>query len=89
MPTVAVNTSTATAMMLFVPVFSDVRTTLKEACSAVELELKTADDIWRNSILIQDIFDLIAKSCIIIDYFTGKNPAVMYETGVAHALKKK
>lgn len=83
------NTSTATAMMPFDPAFDDVRDSMREACTTVGLELKAADDIWDNSILIQDIFDLISNSCIVIVDFTGKNSNVMYETGVAHALQKE
>lgn len=84
-----VNTSMATVMMPFGPAFDDVRDSISEACAAVGLELRAADDIWNNSILIQDIFDLILNSCIVIVDFTGKNPNVMYETGVAHALQKE
>lgn len=47
-----------------------------------------ADDIWENSTIIQDIFSLIYRSSIVIVDFTGKNPNVMYETGIAHALGK-
>lgn len=84
-----IDTTLATAMMPFGPSFMDVRDTMRAACKTVGLELKAADDIWENSILIKDVFELISKSCIVIVDFTGKNPNVMYETGVAHAWDKE
>jgi hypothetical protein len=68
--------------------FDNVYTAIKKACEAVNFECKRADDIWNNSIFIQDIFDLIYYSKIVIVDFTGKNPNVMYETGIAHTLGK-
>ena len=47
-----------------------------------------ADDIWNNSIIIQDIFELIYTSEIVIADFTGRNPNVFYEVGIAHTLGK-
>lgn len=88
-PKVELDTSLASVMMPFQPPFSDVLATISEACAAVGLVVKTANDVWDSSVLIRDIFDLIAKSCIVIVDFTGKNPNVMYETGVAHALQKE
>lgn len=86
---VEVDTSLVSAMMPFLPAFDDVRKAMRDAASTVGFTLKAADDIWESSILIEDIFDLIAKSCIVIVDFTGKNPNVMYETGVAHAMRKE
>ena len=46
------------------------------------------DDLWNNSTIIQDIFELIYCSSIVIVDFTGKNPNVFYEAGIAHTLGK-
>ena len=54
----------------------------------MSLECLRADDIWDNSTFIQDIFDLIFCSKVVVVDFTGKNPNVMYETGIAHTLGK-
>lgn len=84
-----IDTTIVAAMMPFHPSFDDVRAAMRAACESEGLELKAADDIWQHSILIEDIFDLIEKACIVIVDFTGKNPNVMYETGIAHALNKE
>lgn len=84
-----VDTSLATAMMPFDPSFAYVRQAIDAACSKIGLTLKAADDIWDDSILINDVFNLISKACIVVVDFTDKNPNVMYETGVAHALGKE
>ena len=57
-------------------------------CEKLKIECKRADDIWDNSILIQDVFDLIYTSKAVITDFTDRNPNVFYETGVAHTLGK-
>lgn len=84
-----IDETLVSAMMPFAPDFDDVRESMRDACRKVGLQLKAADDIWDSTILIEGIFSLIAKSRIIIVDFTGKNPNVMYETGVAHALGKQ
>lgn len=68
--------------------FDNVYKAIKMACKSSSFECKRADDIWDNSTFIQDIFDLIYTSKIVIVDFTGKNPNVMYETGIAHTLGK-
>lgn len=61
---------------------------IKRGCDQLNLECKKADDIWENSTIIQDIFDLIFTSEVVIADFTGKNPNVFYEVGIAHTLGK-
>lgn len=84
-----IDTSLVTAMMPFRPDFDDVREAMRRACVNTGRTLKAADDIWESSVLIQDVISLIATSCMVIVDFTGKNPNVFYETGVAHALGKE
>ncbi len=47
-----------------------------------------ADDIWDDSTVIQDVFSLIFRSHIVICDFSGRNPNVFYEAGIAHTLGK-
>ena len=37
---------------------------------------------------MQDVYDLIWTAKIVVSDFTGKNPNVFYETGIAHTLDK-
>jgi hypothetical protein len=75
-------------MMPFAAQFKPVYTAIQSACRESNLRCKRADDIWANSTIIQDIFDLIFVSSIVVVDFTGRNSNVMYETGVAHTLGK-
>ena len=75
-------------MMPFGTAFSPVYDAIKMACAGAELRCVRADDIWSNSAIIQDIVDLIFVTEIVVVDFAGKNPNVMYETGIAHTLGK-
>ena len=75
-------------MMPFNMEFDNVIETIKEACSNENLICHRADDLWKNSTVIQDIFELIYCSSIVIVDFTAKNPNVFYEAGIAHTLGK-
>ena len=75
-------------MMPFQAEFNYTYETIKSACAAVGLFCFRADDIWENTTFIQDIFELIYCSRVVVVDFSGKNPNVMYETGVAHTLGK-
>ena len=61
---------------------------IKATCDELGLECLKADDIWENSTFIQDIFELIFTSKVVIGDFTGRNPNVFYEVGIAHTLGK-
>ena len=75
-------------MMPFNMEFDNVIETIKEACSNENLICHRANDLWNNSTVIQDIFELIYCSSIVIVDFTAKNPNVFYEAGIAHTLGK-
>lgn len=68
--------------------FKAVYEALKAACGAVELRCQRADDIWDEAEVIQDIFSLIYRSRVVICDFSGRNPNVFYEAGIAHTLGK-
>jgi hypothetical protein len=78
----------ASTMMPFTMEFRPIHEAIKRACQANKLRCLRADDIWEESTIIQDIFNLVFRSQVIIVDFTGKNPNVMYETGIAHTLGK-
>ena len=75
-------------MMPFRAEFDSTYDAIKKACTAAGLFCFRADDIWENTTFIQDIFELIYCSRVVVVDFSGKNPNVMYETGVAHTLGK-
>lgn len=83
------NNSLVSVMMPFNKAFDGTYSAIKRAVNLMELECLRADDIWDNSTIIQDIFDLIYCAEIVIVDFTGRNPNVMYETGIAHTLGKE
>jgi len=76
-------------MMPFSAGFNGTYEAIKRVTNYMKLDCKRADDIWDNSTILQDIFDLIFCAKVIIVDFSGRNPNVMYETGVAHALGKQ
>ena len=78
----------AVVMMAFSAEFAPAYKALRRACKASEFRCLRVDDIWEESIIIQDIFNLIFRAQVVIVDFTGKNPNVMYETGIAHTLGK-
>jgi len=75
-------------MMPFDAEFNAVYDTIKQTCNDLNLKCYRADDLWANSTFIQDIFDLLFISHIVIVDFTRRNPNVFYETGIAHTLGK-
>jgi hypothetical protein len=76
------------AVMMPFSGFDSVYEAIKNSCSRAGLRCLRADDIWDNSSIIQDIFSLIYRAKIVVVDFSGKNPNVMYETGIAHTLGK-
>lgn len=75
-------------MMPFGAAFARVHDAIRQACTLALLRCKRADDIWANSTIIQDVVELILVAEIVVVDFSGKNPNVMYETGIAHTLGK-
>lgn len=75
-------------MMPFKPEFNPTYEAIKNACISVGAFCSRADDMWENHTFIQDIFELIYCSKIVVVDFSGKSPNVMYETGIAHTLGK-
>ena len=82
------NDRLISVMMPFNAGFSGTYNAIKKVTEHMSLECLRADDIWENSTFMQDIFDLIFCAKIIVVDFTGRNPNVLYETGIAHTLGK-
>jgi hypothetical protein len=75
-------------MTPFAPQFESVFDAIREAAVSAGFRVLRAKDIWEHSAVIQDVFSLIFKAHIIVCDFTGKNPNVFYEAGIAHTLGK-
>lgn len=87
-PEGSIESDLVAVMMPFRREFDGVFAAIKEACLVVKMRGVRADDIWESSTFIQDIFSLIYRAQVVVVDFTGKNPNVMYETGIAHTLGK-
>jgi nucleoside 2-deoxyribosyltransferase len=87
-PKNALNTKLVSVMMPFDAGFTKTYEAIKNACSMIDMECRRADDMWENDAIIQDIFELIYCSQVVIADLTGKNPNVLYEVGLAHTLGK-
>ena len=76
------------SMMPFRAEFDPVHAGIRQACLQAGYRCLRVDDIWEESAVMQDIFNLIFRSHVVVVDFTSKNPNVMYETGIAHTLGK-
>ncbi|HEX3745946.1 MAG TPA: hypothetical protein VHW09_18520 [Bryobacteraceae bacterium] len=60
----------------------------RPAIEAANLEPHRADDLFRPSTIVNDIWAYTRKAKLLLADLTGKNPNVFYELGLAHALAK-
>lgn len=87
-PDLSTEADLVAVMMPMRAEFADVFSAIRRACKAANLRCLRADDIWEESAIIQDIFNLVFRAQVVVVDFSGKNPNVMYETGIAHTLGK-
>ncbi len=73
-------------MMPLEAAFTQVYSAIQRACADSGLRCLRADSIWQESTVIQDVFNLLVRSHIVVVDFSGRNSNVMYETGIAHTL---
>ena len=84
----AIERDLVAVMMPFRSEFNPVLDGIRRASATANYRTLRVDDIWEESTVIQDIFNLIFRAHVVVVDFTGKNPNVMYETGIAHTLGK-
>lgn len=87
-PAQPLDRSLVAVMMPFEASFRPVYEAIKTAASMRTFTCQRADDIWEHSTVIQDVFSLIFRSAIVVCDFSGRNPNVFYEAGIAHTLGK-
>lgn len=63
-------------------------TYIQKVCKKINLTCLRGDDLYTSKSIMQDVWSLIYNSKIVIADCTNKNPNVMYELGIAHALGK-
>lgn len=72
-------------MMPFAKEFDPVYEAIKAACNELSFEARRIDEIYGPTRIKDDIFSTIVQSRVVISDLTGRNPNVLYETGLAHA----
>lgn len=87
-PEEPVDERLVSVMMPFAAEFNATFDAIESAVGELELRVKRADQIWQNSTFIQDIFELLLRSRVVIADLSSRNPNVMYELGIAHTLGK-
>lgn len=73
-------------MLPFSVEFTSVFEALRQAGQEIGLRVLSANNVWEETEIIQDIFSLIYRSKVVICDFSGRNPNVFYEAGIAHTL---
>ena len=76
-------------MMPFAKEFARVYEAIKSACTSQGLQTLRVDEIYGPTPIMDDVFSTIAQSRLVISDLTGRNPNVLYETGIAHALNRE
>lgn len=75
--------------MPFRPAFDEIYdTVIKDTIIQTGLTPIRADNIFSPGIIIDNIFESIRSSKVVIADITEKNPNVYYELGLAHAMNK-
>lgn len=87
-PDGGVESDLIAVMTPFTPQFESVFGAITSAANQAGFRTLRAKDIWQHSAVIQDVFSLIFRAHIVVCDFTGKNPNVFYEAGIAHTLGK-
>lgn len=71
---------------IFKPVFDD---HIKPTCEKLNYSVRRADEIYRTSNIISDVWSLSYNAKYVIADCTSKNPNVFYELGVADTIGKE
>lgn len=85
-PPVAPEPDLVAVMMPFAHEFARTFDEVRAACDALGLRCERGDSRWEDSMVIQDVFNLIYRSAVVVADLSGRNPNVMYECGIAHTL---
>lgn len=79
----------AFVVMQFSPEYNELyEEVIKPNCKKFGLEVIRADDMYTNSLILEDITKNIREASVVIADITVDNPNVFYEVGYAHAINK-
>jgi len=82
-------TNSCFAIMPFAPSYQTLyERVIRVAVEEAGIKCIRADEIFSKAQVTQDIWNQIRKSRFVIAELTGKNPNVLYELGLCHALGK-
>lgn len=89
LPGLGAEANRIAVMMPFSAEFASVWETLRATADVGGWVCQRADDIWVDSVVINDVVTLIARSKVVICDVTGRNANVFYEAGIAHTLGRE
>lgn len=87
-PEGSVDETLVAVMMPFAAEFEPVFEAIQRGCTQAELRSVRVKDIWEHQTIIQDVFSLIFRATFVVCDYSGRNPNVFYEAGIAHTLGK-
>ena len=85
---IELQTKQVFVIMPFSSMYIETYEVIKKTCEALKLIAVRSDDVYTSSSIMKHIIELIVSSRIVIALVDGRNPNVMYELGIAHALNK-
>ncbi len=81
--------NTCFVVMPFSPLYqTQYEKVIKPAIEESKIQCVRGDEIYSKQRIVDDIWDSIKKCRFIIAELTGRNPNVLYEVGLAHAIGK-
>jgi hypothetical protein len=89
LPSLGAEANRIAVMMPFSAEFTPVWDVLRTTAQGGGWMCQRADDIWDDSVVINDVVALIASSKVVICDVTGRNANVFYEAGIAHTLGRE
>lgn len=81
--------NTCFVVMPFGPLFdAEYETSLRPVIESMGLKCIRADEVYAKARVVDDIWKCIRSCRIVLAELTGRNPNVLYEVGLAHAIGK-
>jgi len=87
-PNIQINKRLIFILTPFNDKFQETFKNIKEACYEAGFECRRGDEELVPNLILRHILQQIISSRLIIANITGRNPNVMYELGICHAIGK-